>query len=150
MNTGRFYKGNVKITINQSKKHVSQMSQSEIELIVDKIKKIYKARGIQISAHLNHKMTDYLSFNMNDLYSLIRCPDGCIIEYNVQPYDKRVLLRSHTESIVNIDGRMVMCNLCIVYSLITGNVVTAYYNECTDKHKHINMHRYNEKLAICL
>lgn len=75
-----------------------------------------------------------------------------IIEYNSTnnygKIDKRVLIRSKKSYFVDIDNTLTECNLCFVISIITGQIITAYYNEVNDNHNTIDWLRYDKSLKI--
>lgn len=149
-------RGRVKKTKGQVKKHVSQMSKEEIQYLARRVKLVsgsYKWTA--------HSLDSSRMFNMLTVERLLNSPDleKCIIEYNETPskkrkgfIEKRVLLRStfSKEVLLNHKGTSSLeeANLCISIDIMTGVVVTAYWNKVTDNHKNIDMRRYNKTLRI--
>jgi hypothetical protein len=146
---GEFKKGIISKTEGQVKKHYSQMSKEELMFLQDRLHSL-NINDIEVSDHLQNKFIDkgielkQIPF-IDNLIPLI-------IEYNETPtrgfLDRRVLIRTTEKYIVNIKGKNKICNLCVVYSIVSGKVVTAYYNEANDNHDSINMNRYNKNLKV--
>ncbi len=137
--------GQVKITKNQQKKHYSQFSKKELELLENRISKL-DVNYIWGSVHLKEKRT--ITYNPQDIRNVIK--NHKIIEYNTtkrkdESIDKRVVLRGR-DTVETDRGTM---NLCIVLSLKNSAIVTAYYNSALeDTHKNLNLNRYDENLKI--
>lgn len=128
------------------KKHISQMSPSEIDLLEFQrnyllcIRKpftyskhffdIAKKRGIK-PKDAKETVIQGKIIEFHD-----RIVDGKII-------DKRVLLRS--DKIYKNSF-----NLCVVYSLWCKKIITAYYNHITNNHNKIDFSMYDGKHCITL
>lgn len=149
---GKFKVGYVKRTQGQKKKHISQMTSQEVDVIhegIDNLSKLYA------SQHVIRKIkNDGLWFTSDMVVEVLtNFSAENIIEYNVSQFygklDRRVLLRSSESYPVLIDGKgKVDCNLCFVLSLDRGALVTVYWNEAGDNHSNIDMNRYDETLTV--
>lgn len=142
--------GYVKETREQRKKHVMQMSNKEKKYLVTQIKKVKD--NISYGKHILEKN---IVFNKKTLKETLNSDylRNYIVEYNETPLkyytDKRVLIRSEIKDKVYINGLgYKYCNLCFVISIITGKVVTAYYNEASDNHSTLDLDRYDKSLKI--
>lgn len=132
--------GNIKTTENQVKKHHSMMTGTEFYTLRSIIRnnKFYRC---------NHaKCRDYIS--TEDIRKTFKYFD--IIEFNTNWFNNeeihnRTLIRSKEEFLLD-DGKLY--NLCLVLSLTTNKIVTAYYNYASDNHEYVNMDRY-EDFDIC-
>lgn len=149
---GRFRRGYVQKTKRQRKKHISQMTKLDIEIIQEHIRNL---RSLYASKHVIEKIKyDNLFFTSDMVVEVIENIDEQhIIEYNITRFrgrnDSRVLLRSDKVYPVSIiDKGVVYCNLCFVLSLDSGELVTVYWNDCNDNHQTINYERYDEQLVV--
>ena len=144
------FKGIVRKTEGQEKKHYTQMSFEEKLYLRNKIKAIDLTR-IKISKHLKKKEID---FNLADIIKIIKTSKYKIIEYNetFMPdfLDCRVLLRSFDFFKVRNKGKdnIELANVCFVISLINNRLITVYYNVINDNHCDMNYQRYNGSLKI--
>lgn len=151
MRKGIINKGFVKRTRMQQKKHYTQLSNDELDYLVNKLREL---KNIQPSWHLVEKK-DILIKKL-DVFKVINDKNlkDLIIEYNVTPNrfdgkdDRRVLLRSRESYNVNIGDKSLTCNLCFVISILKGEVITAYYNSVEDNHNSIDWTRYNKDLNV--
>lgn len=142
-------RGRVKKTLNQKKKHASQMSMEELLFLKERIKVV--AYNYRFSAHFedSRRLFDELSIER-----LLNAPnaESCIIEYNETDESRRVLLRSDFSVPVKLGIRKKTvktdANLCLVVDLYTAEIITAYWNQATDNHANIDMNRYTEDLVI--
>lgn len=147
---GKINIGKVKRTNKQVKKHYTQMTMIEKEFLKNKLHNLNK-ENIYVSKHLANK---FIGYSLDIVKELPFRDDviDLIIEFNSTPMneyiDKRVLLRTNESYIVDINGVLEECNLCIVYSIINGKIITAYWNLNEDNHKTVNWNRYNENLEI--
>lgn len=149
MRKGNLNKGHVKITFNQKKKHYTQMSAEELAFL--KLQ-IHKIKHLKSSWHLKNK--NHIKYDIKDIWKVINDEniEKRIIEFNKthtkRMIDKRVLLRSKEVYPVNINGKIIDCNLCFVISLINHKLITVYYNESSDYHDTIDWKRYDKNLKI--
>ena len=144
--------GNVrKAKRTQIKRHISQMSERGLKILIDKFSKLDISKTTIDEKHLSKKCRQRnVSFKKQDIYDLLyRASLGggakianMIVEYNnthkEQGYDERLVLRDDKVVQTNKGGQ----NLCIVISLTQNEVITAYYNPPKDKHENIDMSRY--------
>lgn len=142
--------------IFQEKKHASQMNRKEKRCLISKLHSLHSE--LEFSNHVLTKKG--ISFDEDMVLELLNsasCSE--IVEYNettncLNEVDCRILLRSHEAYLVNIIDHIShkqntrLCNLCVVISLISGRVVTIYWNPETDMHKTLNKKNYNESLNI--
>lgn len=143
--------GLVKETIGQRKKHVSMMSDEEIEYLVKRVKR--QCHSWSESEHLTSSGRHFHKKYIQDILS--SDISKCLIEYNERfskTFSRRVLLRSSyaTPALLDFDGHRswFFANLCIVIDIDTGRIVTAYWNKVSDSHGSINFSRYDETLQI--
>jgi len=128
------------------KKHISQMSPSEIDLLEFRRKYLlcirkpftYSKHFFDIAKKRGVKPKDaeetVIQGNIIEFHD--RIIDGKVI-------DKRVLLRSNKTYKENY-------NLCVVYSLWYKRIVTAYYNHITNNHDKTDFSMYDGKYCITL
>ena len=149
MRKGNINRGYVKTTVNQQKKHYTQMSKEELTFLKSQIQNI---KDIKPSWHLENKAS--IEYKMEDVFKVVTDLDleNRIIEFNTTPsrgaIDKRVLLRSKEVYSVDINGKQTNCNLCFVISIKTHELITVYYNEYNDSHNTIDWKRYDKNLKI--
>lgn len=131
--------GNVKITKGQVKKHCSQMTRKEMEMLVKVVKNI-DTNNLRYASHIHREF-------LND--TLVKTIKNCTSE-NIKDFsissiyknDLRVLIRSNYKDIVNLDGKVQKCNLCFVIALDTNTIITTWYNSINRQKKNVNMNRY--------
>jgi hypothetical protein len=143
VNTRNHQYNNVKVTPDQQKKHVKQMTMQELQYLQDKLNALNTAK----TAFSNHFFDKGLDVTDLQVINILQKKNYEVIEYNETPMrfddrlDRRVLIRTN---IVNTRHLA----LCIVVSLTTNTIVTGYYNETTDNHQSLNWSRYNKALVI--
>lgn len=143
---GSFKHGVISSTNGQEKKHVSQMTKYEINLLREKLLSL-KLSKTKISKHLIQKMESKdMTFTSKHFVSMMK--DFNIIEFNRTRGQGRVLIRGNKSEKVMEKSIIVNANLCIVFNLTDNEIVTAYWNYSGDNHQSIDMNRYNEKLKI--
>ena len=131
--------GNIKITKGQVKKHCSQFSRKEKELLVQVVKNI-DTNNLKYASHIHREF-------LND--TLVKTIKNCTSE-NIKDFsfstihkdDLRVLIRSNYKDIVELDGKVEKCNLCFVLALNTNTIITTWYNSINRKKDKVNMNRY--------
>ena len=143
-------RGHSKVTKNQIKKHVSQMTQHEILFLERRIQLISGSYSIA-----NHFLETGRLIDIMTVEQLLNSPNlqDCIIEYSKLGNCKRVLLRSTFSSNITLKKNgvnyLAEANLCLVINIYTGHIVTGYWNEVEDNHNSVNMSRYDSALKIC-
>lgn len=156
-NKGIFKKGFVSKTKGQVKKHFSQFTSSEERIILDEVGRICLDSIVE-SRHLSEKRNrGDVSFNMSKLIETLKYKCFSIIEFNTNDnngsVDNRVLIRSKRKSYVSyLDNKgqefKADSNLCFVLSLTKRQIITAYWNKCSDSHDSLNLNRYDAKINI--
>lgn len=145
MEKAEINRGLVRTTKNQRKKHFTQFTSKELNMLESRLKEL-DFNVIVGSVHLREKKA--ITYNVEDVKKVIEKHQ--IIEYNLtkkaKGYSKRVLLKGKNV-IITDQGNM---NLCIVVDLKTGEIVTAYYNRVGDNHGTTNWSRYDSSLKILL
>lgn len=147
-----YKKGQVRKTDKQFKKHFTQFSEKEVQYLKSKVKKL--KNNVYFSKHeLNNGNDTTLQQIKNNINN-----DMNIIEYNVTYYDEdkvdiRVVVRGNEIYSVNFkksNGHIINkeANLCFVISIISGKIITTYYNKVKDNHETIDLRRYCEFLKI--
>lgn len=129
------------------RKHVSQMSKNEIEILFKRLKKV-EDEGSQwrMTTHtldrINEKKIDA---NYQDLVSLIHNSD--VVEYKIDKNkfngepEERVVLSS--KSTVN------RCyKLKVVYSITKRRIITAWVNHIKDNHDTLDWSLYSEEMPV--
>lgn len=138
--------GLVSVTEAQEKKHVSQMTKSEIRAIKNKLYSMNISKT-RMSRHLTDKLdSGEITIYKKQMVRLLLNFE--LIEYNKTRGQSRVLLRGLNEEDTIVDGVIKKSNLCIVWNLDTNNIVTAYWNCTNDNHNTIDFRRYNANLKI--
>ena len=156
-NRGEIAIGKIRKSEGQIKKHVLQMLPRELDYLGKRIKELTKGK-VFYSKHLREKE---ISFDAKYVAEILCAQNvqSLIIEYNITEMrdgsiDRRVVLRDNRERLVRLctpSGEFVgMANLCIVVSLDTQRIITAYWNKVGDNHQEtMNWARYNRDLVIC-
>lgn len=131
--------GNVKITKGQVKKHCSQFTRKEMEMLVKVVKSI-DTNNLNYASHIHRE------FIPETLVKTIKnCTPDNIKDFSFSTINKnelRVLIRSNYKDIVELDGKVQKCNLCFVISLSTNTIITTWYNSINRQKKVVNMNRY--------
>lgn len=149
MRKGIINRGLVKKTYKQQKKHYTQLSIEELDYLE---KMLHNLKKIRPSWHFVEKKD--ILIKKKDILKVIKDSDirNLIIEYNTTKksygIDKRVVLRSKEVYNVEIGENIIECNLCFVISILSGEVITAYYNNINDNHENIDWARYNKNLKV--
>ena len=142
-------------TKNQIKKHIKDVSCTELREILD-IVELNNIHHIQLSNHVCDKVE--VSFSLRRIQELLESSnlDNLIIEVNVNfsnvndsvPDDIRILVRDSEAVYTTITNKrtgqisQIPCNMCFVYSLTSNRLVTVYWNPANDNHDSIDWNRY--------
>lgn len=131
--------GNIKTTKGLIKKHCSQFSRKEMEMLVKVVKNI-DTNNLNYANHIHRE------FIPETLVKTIKnCTPDNIKDFSfstIHKDDLRVLIRSNYKDIVELDGKVQKCNLCFVISLNTNTIITTWYNSINRKKDKVNMNRY--------
>lgn len=129
------------------RKHVSQMSNVEIEGLFKRLKNV-EASGKRwnVSGHTFSRIAEKgINATYEDIVSAIH--NATMIEYKIDKgrfdnsVDERVVLRS--KEIVN------KCyNLNVVYSLTNRKVITVWINHIKDRHSTLDWNIYNKDMTV--
>jgi hypothetical protein len=150
------YRGKVKKTKNQKKKHVTQMTKEEVAYLKKEIK-MFPTWKAKASKHLKKKC---VSLDLNDVQDtlLARNVEDFIVEYNETlnasgQMERRILIRVAKPKMVRFKTRKkkiveALAHLCFVVSLDTWEIVTAYWNKASDEHAQLDWRRYSKHLRI--
>lgn len=145
MNQYSINKSEVKETFGQIKKHISQLSQSDIKAIKSKLNKI-NINNIKLSQHANQ----HIKLDYKDIKRCFSAYD--IIEFNItyrfENPTYRVLIRSKESIPTVVDNKLIKTQVCIVYDLTKNIVVSLYLNDSKDNHETLNLDRYNTNMTI--
>lgn len=131
--------GNIKITKGQVKKHCSQFTRKEIEMLV----KVVKSIDTNNLKYANHIHREFINDTL--IKTIKNCTPDNIKDFSFSTIHKdelRVLIRSNYKDIVELDGKVQKCNLCFVISLSTNTIITTWYNSINRQKKVVNMNRY--------
>lgn len=142
-------------TKNQIKKHIKDVSCTELREILD-IVELNNIHHIQLSNHVRDKVE--VSFSLRRIQELLESSnlENLIIEVNVNfpndtdsvPDDIRILVRDSEAVYTTITNKrtgqvsQIPCNMCFVYSLTSNRLVTVYWNPANDNHDSIHWNRY--------
>lgn len=142
-------------TKNQIKKHIKDVSCTELREILD-IVELNNLHYIQLSNHVRDKVE--VSFSLRHIQELLESSnlENLIIEVNVNfpndtdsvPDDIRILVRDSEAVYTTITNKRtgqvshIPCNMCFVYSLTSNRLVTVYWNPANDNHDSIDWNRY--------
>lgn len=153
-NIGIYNKGRIKRTKHQIKKHVSQMNEIEKEYLANAIASI--SSKIRFSKHF---ISSEVKCEKEHVAQLLNCKNllSLIVEYNETNngsyVDRRVLVRDGVPKEVTFFSNasepfIAPANLCVVVSIVTGRIITAYWNLKDDDHKTIDWKRYDANLKV--
>lgn len=131
--------GNIKITKGQIKKHCSQFTRKEKEMLVQVVRST-NTNNLKYAKHIHREF-------IND--TLVKTIQNCTID-NIKDFsistihkdDLRVLIRSNYQDTVELDGKVTKCNLCFVLALNNNTIITTWYNSINRKKDKVNMNRY--------
>lgn len=142
-------------TKNQIKKHIKDISCTELREILD-IVELNNIHHIQLSNHVRDKVE--VSFSLRRIQELLESSnlENLIIEVNVNfpndtdsvPDDIRILVRDSEAVYTTITNKrtgqvsQIPCNMCFVYSLTSNRLITVYWNPDNDNHDSIHWNRY--------
>lgn len=147
-------------TKNQIKKHIKDVSCTELREILD-IVELNNLHYIQLSNHVRDKVE--VSFSLRHIQELLESNnlENLIIEVNVNfpnvnfsnvtdsvPDDIRILVRDSEAVYTTITNKrtgqvsQIPCNMCFVYSLTSNRLITVYWNPANDNHDSIDWNRY--------
>lgn len=142
-------------TKNQIKKHIKDVSCTELREILD-IVELNNLHYIQLSNHVRDKVE--VSFSLRHIQELLESSnlENLIIEVNINfpndtdsvPDDIRILVRDSEAVYTTITNKRtgqvshIPCNMCFVYSLTSNRLVTVYWNPANDNHDSIDWNRY--------
>lgn len=142
-------------TKNQIKKHIKDISCTELREILD-IVELNNLHYIQLSNHVRDKVE--VSFSLRHIQELLKSNnlENLIIEVNVNfpndndsvPEDIRILVRDSEAVYTTMTNKrtgqvsQIPCNMCFVYSLTSNRLVTVYWNPANDNHDSIDWNRY--------
>lgn len=147
-------------TKNQIKKHIKDISCTELREILD-IVELNNLHYIQLSNHVRDKVE--VSFSLRHIQELLESNnlENLIIEVNVNfsnvnfsndndsdPEDIRILVRDSEAVYTTITNKrtgqvsQIPCNMCFVYSLTSNRLITVYWNPANDNHDSIDWNRY--------
>ena len=151
-----FAKGVQRITAQQTKKHISQMSEEEVNYLVDQLHRYTKY--IQRSHHVARKVAegDMFDIPLSDIMETIKSKDvgKNIVECNETGHKnngkiyQRVLLRLNKEYMVDIGGVDTLCHAFAVVEIKTKQLITTYVNAIDDTHTTLNTDRYDPNMVI--
>lgn len=142
-------------TKNQIKKHIKDISCTELREILD-IVELNNLHYIQLSNHVRDKVE--VSFSLRHIQELLESNnlENLIIEVNVNfsndndsdSEDIRILVRDSEAVYTTITNKrtgqvsQIPCNMCFVYSLTSNRLITVYWNPANDNHDSIDWNRY--------
>lgn len=141
--------GEITVTEDQVKKHYTQMSEEELDLIESSINQL-KPYEIKVSKHLQKKLAEEIKMNTIAIVKMLNTKEYKVIEYNTTRGDKRVLLRGTETHMTKLNGKEQKANICVVISLLNKRLVTAYFNSESDNHSTLDLRRYNPYLEVAL
>ena len=131
--------GNIKITKGQVKKHCSQFTRKEKELLVQVVKST-NTNNLKYASHIHREF-----INETLVKTIKNCTSENIKDFSfstIHKNDLRVLIRSNYKDTVELDGKVEKCNLCFVLALNTNTIITTWYNSINRKKDKVNMNRY--------
>lgn len=153
MYNGTTQKGLEVHTKNQTKKHISQMTEKEKEAIQNRIYSL-PLSYLRYSRHALLKANTSFGFRIIKECLENKNITENMVEFNINRDDRgilkdcRVLIRDNRKYLVKmtdcISGNTEnkYAQLCFVYSLVYNKIITVYWNEADDRHDTINWYRY--------
>jgi hypothetical protein len=107
-----------------ARKHYTQMSTAEFEQVMAYVK------GLSLRASKLHYHDRSKERSFTDTQAKMAVIDGTLIEvHNEKEPDIRALMRDDKGT-------------CVVVSLVSGDIITVYYNDPEDKHYTLNKGQY--------
>lgn len=128
--------GEVKTTFGQIKKHYTDFTAKEKVKLNRAIEKL-KDSPVYFSKHSRNHIKNLSARMVREVYD-----KHDIIEFNYKNDDCRILLRGTGNTKLNNSGVEEEACLCIVVSIKSGIVITAYANNENDSHKTLDKRRY--------
>ena len=131
---------NHKITPNQKKKHVSQLTSNELSLLQIIVSNL-QSQQLYLSKHAYSHIPN---LTLDEVYYTLS--DCSIIEFNITNGDSpRLLVRANnpTHCCGEIDY-----NMCMVIELKSHTVISAYCNAHDDTHCTLDPSRYDSSINI--
>ena len=129
-----------KITPNQKKKHVSQLTPNELSLLQIIVSNL-QSQQLYLSKHAYSHIPN---LTLDEVYYTLS--DCSIVEFNITNGDSpRLLVRANnpTHCCGEIDY-----NMCMVIELKSHTVISVFCNECTDDHITLDPSRYDSSINI--
>ena len=132
----------------EQRKHVTQMTQSEINFVEAKLRlkraKV-SASNLHVSFHAKERLLSRTSLNVTLALMIDTIKDSSFQEYKIIRYngkisDIRVLLRSNK----SYSGKQII----LVYSLMSNAVATGWVNSTTDNHSTLDFSLYDSNMKI--
>lgn len=122
------------MTAVECKKHVTQMSTEEKFYLISKLKEV---EAWKPSIHFKERAQK----RKGDFEKAVESLDnGHIFEYRMKNGDMRIAVRSN---IIHKNK-----NACVVFSILTKEIVTFYWNSTNDNHTSLNYSEYDEKIDV--
>jgi hypothetical protein len=133
-----------KITPNQIKKHVSQLTENELSLLQIIVSNL-QYQELYLS---NHSYSHIPNLTLDEVYYTLS--DCSIIEFNITNGDSpRLLVRANNPTHCRIvDGIEIDYNMCMVIELKSHTVISVFCNECTDIHDSLDPRRYDASINV--
>lgn len=129
------------------KKHITQMSMVEVQIIKMKMERSYKRKQkVRFSKHCNQRWKEKMDKGFNFKTSIMQTLTNYeIVEYkqvffNKNESEERVVLRSKQP----FNGK----NICLVYSITNKVIITLWLNSAFDNHKTLRLSEYNADMEI--
>jgi hypothetical protein len=117
-----------------SKKHFRQMSNTEINYLLSKARSVL---AVNVTGYCLERLKQRKA-SVGDIMHVLQT--GYLVEYHKKDTDNRILLRGTKRF-----GNDV---LCVVLSLNSNKIITAYFNRYDDHHYTLDESAYNKHINI--
>ena len=133
-----------KITPNQIKKHVSQLTPNELSLLQIIVSNL-QSQQLYLSKHAYSHIPN---LTLDEVYYTLS--DCSIIEFNITNGDSpRLLVRANNPTHCHIkNGVEIDYDLCCVIDLSTHVVVSCWLNQSIDTHSTLMYDRYDSSINV--
>lgn len=129
------------------KKHITQMSMYEIQIIKTKLDNSYKRKQkVRFAKHCNERWKEKVRYDVNFKTSLMKT----LHEYEIIEYKNVYFSKNSMEERVVLRSKQPYYgkNICLVYSITNKVIITVWLNGVVNNHKALRLSEYNADMEI--
>lgn len=129
------------------KKHITQMSVYEIQIIKTKLDNSYKRKQkVRFAKYCNERWKEKVRCDVNFKTSLMKT----LHEYEIIEYKNVYFSKDNMEERVVLRSKQPYYgkNICLVYSITNKVIITVWLNGVVDNHKTLRLSEYNADMEI--